>query len=370
MERGRVSSLQTSLLLFPAIIATAILSLPGITAQYAGKDLWISPIMSSSVGFLTVYTAIKLHERFPGATIMQSSEQIIGKPLGKVIGFIFLFFYTMITGQVTRDYSEFILTSFLSHTPQVVIASSMVLLCAYCLYGGIEVLGRVGLLLFPLFCVPIYTLIFFLTPHLQPGNMLPIMENGIFPPAKGAIVPAGWFAEFFLIAFLLPFVSDRKKSMKNSMITVFFVALTLVLVNLIVLFVMGAAVTNREFPLMTVARYVSVADFFENLEAAVLAIWIAGAFVKISLLYYAAVLATAQWFNMKDYRPIILPVGMIVVQFAYWGNPSTMTNGRLLTTTFPFISVFIQTLLPLVLLLLAIVMKKRSSDDRGAEAKK
>ena len=112
--------------------------------------------------------------------------------------------------------------------------------------------------------------------------------------------------------------------MKYGMMTVFAVMMTLVGVNLIVLFVLGPTTASRAYPLMLVARYISIADFFEHLESIVMAIWVVGAFVKISVFYYAATLGTAQWLNLSDYRPVVWPLGILIVGFSFWSLPNSM----------------------------------------------
>ena len=44
-----------------------------------------------------------------------------------------------------------------------------------------------------------------------------------------------------------------------------------------------------------------------------MAAWMLGGFVKVGVFYYAAVLGSAQLFGLKDYRPLVLPAGTIVV---------------------------------------------------------
>jgi spore germination protein KB len=179
------------------------------------------------------------------------------------------------------------------------------------------------------------------------------------PSLKGGIVPAGWFAQFFLISFLLPFVADKKKEMKYGMLPVFAVMLTLVVVNLIVLFVLGSTTASRVYPLMHVARYISIADFFEHLESGVMAIWIVGAFVKISVFYYVAALSTAQWLNLSDYRPVVLSLGILMVEFSLWSLPNTMDLVHFLEKVVPYYHLVLQTILPLFLLVIAVVRKRK-----------
>lgn len=365
MEKGKISSLQMAVMMYPTIVATAVLGVPGITAQYAGNDLWLSPIWASLIGYATVYIAYRLHQLYPNQTVIQFSEQIIGRFAGKIIGFLYLFFYIPITGQIIRTYGEFIVDSFLVNTPISLIMASMVFLCAFTVRGGLEVLGRVAELFSPLFLLPLLVLIILLSPDFEVKNVFPVFEGGMMPSFKGAVVPGGWFTEFFLIIFLLPFLADMKKGMKYGMITVFAVMMTLILVNFTVLFVLGEATSSKVYPLMNAARYVSLADFFEHLESITMAVWILGAFVKISVFYYASALGTAQWLNLSDYRPVVWPVGILLVEFSFWSFPSTIELSQYDVFAFPFYGLFMQTIIPLFLLVIAVIRKRKR---KGIEA--
>ncbi|MFK2826917.1 endospore germination permease [Bacillus sp. B190/17] len=365
MEKGKISSLQMAMLLYPTIVATAILSVPSITAKYAKQDLWMSPIIASFIGFITVFIAVRLHKLYPDQTIIQMSQQIVGQVLGKVISFFILFFYIHINGEIIREYAEFIVSSFLFQTPITVIIASMTLLCGLAVYGGLEVVGRAAQLFFPLFVIPILLFVPLLSPNFELGSMLPILERGMLPPIKGAIVTSGWFTEFFLIIFLLPFLVDKDKGMKYGMMTVLAVMVTLTVVNLVVLWTLGVTTSSKEYPLMNAGRYISYADFFENVEAVIMAVWIIGAFVKVSVLYYAAVLGTAQWLDLADYRPIVWPVGIFLVQFSFWSFPNTMEISRFNILTFPFYGFFIQTMVPLLLLVIAVIKKRKQAGGKA-----
>lgn len=361
MEKGKISSLQMALMLYFAIISTSIISVPSIVARYAENDLWISPIISSLIGVITVYIAFELHKIYPKQTLIQFNEQILGKFIGKIVSFIFLSFYLLIIGHVLRGYSEFIVSSFLINTPISVIMISMMVLCAFAVYGGIEVLGRLAQLFFPFFIIPIMISFILLSPDFDVENVFPILGGGILPPIKGSMILNGWFSEFFLMIFLLPFISDVNKAKKQGMLTVLAVMMTLLIVNLTVLFVLGPTTASKEFPLMNVTRYISLADFFENMESIAMAVWIVGAFVKISVFFYAISLGTAQWLNLSDYRPVIWPLAIIVVEFAFWSIPSAVAYKNFLNKILPFYSPFIQTILPLLLLIVAIVRKKKQN---------
>jgi len=109
---------------------------------------------------------------------------------------------------------------------------------------------------------------------------------------------------------------------------------------------------------MIVARYISLADFFENMESIAMAIWIVGAFIKISVFYYAAALGTAQWLKLSDYRVVIWPFAIMFIELAFWSIPSSAQYTSYIVNVLPFYGPLVQTIIPLFLLLVAIIRKK------------
>jgi spore germination protein KB len=138
IERGKFSALQMALMMNPAISATALLLVPAITAKHAKQDLWLSPIWACLIGFLALFLAYKLNKIYPKETMIEYSELILGKFLGKFLGALFLFFYLHITGIIVREYGEFVSGTFLHHTPMIVILGTMVLVCSFAVNGGLK----------------------------------------------------------------------------------------------------------------------------------------------------------------------------------------------------------------------------------------
>lgn len=347
--------------MYPTISVTAILLVPAITAKQAERDLWLSPIWASMIGLLSVYLAVQLNKRYPACTIIEYSGQILGRILGKAVGGVFLFFLFHHTGIVVREYGEFIVGSFLNRTPITVVMATMVLVCAYNVRGGVEVLGRTAELFVPIVMFLFLCVVVLLIPSLDLKNMFPIMEHGMKPSLKGSLVPQGWFSEFILLSFLLPYVTDRKKGMKWGIISVLAVMVIMVITNLASLLIFGGITASFTYPVMVAAKFISYADFFEHLESVVMAIWVGGTFIKISMFYYAIALGTAQWLNVSDYRPLSLPVGFLVVLFAVWLAPSLQDMVHFISTLSPFYFMSVQTVLPALLLLISMVRKSTSA---------
>lgn len=365
IEKGKISSLQMAIMFYPTIIATAILAVPAGTAKFARNDSWISPIWSSLIGFLVVYVAYRLHKLYPKQTIIQYGEKILGKFFGKVFGFIQVLSLLIANGNTARQYMELVVGAFLPITPMVLVGASLVLVCAFAVRGGVEVVGRASQLFFPLYFFSLVMIIVLLIPEFKPENILPIMENGLKPSLKGAVVPGSMLPLFFLISYILPYVSDEEKVMKWGMFSVFAVMLTLVVTNLTILFVFGGTTSIYVYPVLSAAKYISIADFFENVESIIMAVWVAGSFIKLSVLYYVTVLATAQVLELSDSRMIVFPIGFLIMVFTFWTLPNFSKLTKLLGTTLPFYAVFIYVIIPIFLLIIALIRKKMESSNKG-----
>ena len=358
MEKGKISAVQLGILMYPTILATAILAMPEIMAVHARSDLWISPVWASLLGFLAVFLAIRLHALFPNETVIQYSQRIAGKIAGRALGLLFLLFYLHVNSVIVREYAEFLNGVFLAQTPMIVVISSLVLLCSFAVRGGIEVIGRSAQFFFPFFIFPLLLMTLALIPDYKPANVLPFLEKGVMPSLKGAVAPAGWFSEMFMIAFFLPFVKDRKKVGKWAMLSVIITMLTMMITNLVTLFILGNETSSMLYPVMTVAQYVSIADFFENMESVVMAVWVMGAFVKVSAFYYVTVLGTAQWLQLSDSRPITFPIGLLTVLFAFWGLPNAGAMVEFLGKPAPFYLLSLQVVIPALLLMIALIRRR------------
>jgi spore germination protein KB len=359
IEKGKISAFQMTFIMFAAIISTALLLVPGITAVAAKRDLWISPMWASITGFITVYIAYKLNQYYPKKTIIEFSEDILGRTLGKIVGFVYIVYFLHVTGIIIREFGEFIVGTFLTLTPISVIMGAMVLVCAFNVRGGLEVMGRSAQIFAPIVTFLYLAVVILLIPNFDIANMLPVMENGLKPSIMGSLVPQAWFSEFILISFLLPYLSDREKGLKWGMISVLTVMLFMVVSNLSTFFVFGELTSSFVYPVMVVFKFISIADFFEHLESLAMMIWVGGTFVKISIFYYVIVTGTAQWLKLSNYRPLTLPIGLLLVLMSLWLAPGLQQIIHFITTISPFYFLSVETMIPMLLLLISLVQCKK-----------
>ncbi|WP_167577617.1 endospore germination permease [Ammoniphilus sp. YIM 78166] len=352
MEKGRITPIQMALLLYTNSIATAILSAPGIMYKFAERDLWLSVIWGSLAGFLTIYLAWKLHLIHPNKTLTQYMNLIVGKTLGKILGFVYSSYYLIITGIALRQYSEMVVGAFLNRTPIYILMGSIMLACSLAVRGGLEVIARLSDMLVPILILMWVIVVVLLIPEMNIQNILPVMENGIMPSLKGALIAQQFFALFFFLPFILPFLSDQKRSLQWGFYSVLAVMVTLTVTSLATLFLFGNITGSFLYPVMSAVRYIQYADFFENLESVVMAIWIGGSFIKLGLMLYVVAMSTAQWLDFPDYKTLSLPMAFLITMMAIWVFPNVSEMSQFLTRTF-FMMITFFILIPATLLLIA-----------------
>ncbi|RTE09185.1 GerAB/ArcD/ProY family transporter [Paenibacillus whitsoniae] len=360
MEQGRIPPLQMSAIMFPTILATAVLSVPSVTMGYAGHDMWMTPLLASLVGLLAIYIAYRLNIRHPQLTPIESSVLILGKVPGRLLGLFFVFYLVQLNGIVLREYGEFILSAILPQTPLFVVMGSLMFLCAVNVISGLEVLGRTAVILMTLMAALLTIVLLLLIPEWRTDEWLPFAEKGVKPIFKGAVAPASWLSEYFFLSFVLPFVTKRERIWRVSLISLGVTTFTMMAVNISCLFLLGDVADRFVYPMMIAARYISYADFLQHLEAVIITIWITGILIKISFFLYLNALSVAQLLQLKDYRPLVFPLAFLTVAFSFWVISNQSELASQLGAIGNLYTLFALILLPGLLLLVAAIRKSRS----------
>ena len=90
--------------------------------------------------------------------------------------------------------------------------------------------------------------------------------------------------------------------------------INLTITMIINLSVLGVDLTARsQFPLLSTVQTIQVADFLERLDVFFMLALVIGGFFKISVLFYSAVIGTANLFKIKSPSRLSYPLGLIIL---------------------------------------------------------
>jgi spore germination protein KB len=371
MDKVKISAFQLFSLAFLFEMGSAILV--GLAGQ-ARQDAWISILLGMVGGLLLFQIYYRLYSYYPDLLFTSYVQKIIGKWVGWVIGFLYVNYYMYLAARILRDFGELLTSTIYTQTPQFVIMSLMMLTIIYAVYKGLEVLARVGELLF--FVVYIMAvvggLLIVFTGLIHMENLKPILEYGLTPVLKSTISETINFPFGEMIAFtmILPCLSEPKKARPICMFAMVLSGINITITSIIDISTLGVDLFIRSpFPLLSAIQKIQLLNFLERLDVLFMLYLAVGGFIKIGVFYYAAVVGAADLFKLKDQKKIIFPIGLLVI-FAAGAIASNysedMKEGLVIVPIYlhwPF-----QIIIPGVLLIIAFVRnRKKLSSKKGNE---
>ncbi|MDD2421147.1 MAG: GerAB/ArcD/ProY family transporter, partial [Heliobacteriaceae bacterium] len=150
MAKEYISARQAVWLSTVMVASTALLFLPTLVAQHARQDSWLAILLFTPLGGLYLAGTIGyLAGRHPGESLVPLSETLLTKPGGKITGLLLLVWLVFSTGLLTRQFSTFVVGTFLQQTPTLLISLSLTLLVVYGVLSGLEVIARSNDLILP-----------------------------------------------------------------------------------------------------------------------------------------------------------------------------------------------------------------------------
>ncbi|MDN5292856.1 MAG: spore germination protein [Eubacteriales bacterium] len=314
LEKGRLYWWQLQWLLFNTVFPTAVMFVSAITAQVARQDAWIAILLFATVfGLVAGLVCYYLGIRFPRLNLVQYVDLLVGKAAGKVISCAYIIFFLWINAAIIREFSSFLATAFMPETPELVFTATIMLLSAYMVRNGLEVMASVNQLLVSVMLFVFASITLLSVNDMDFGRLLPVLEKGWLPVLKASLTPGYWRTEVAVMLMLLPYLKEPREG-KRAVVRAVLILGFLVTVDVISnLAIFGPELTaNSTFPTLNQIRYISLARFLDRIEAVVMILWVAGILIKVGVFYYVAVLALAQLFQLEDYKPVVLPVGFLL----------------------------------------------------------
>lgn len=353
----RIAGNQVVSLVF-TIYTTAILFPPAITAQQAGNDAVISWVIAWVVGFSMAWILVALTRRHPYQTIVEYSETLLGKQLGKVVGLLYAFYFLHVAAGVARQAGELMILAFMPETPLIIFLLMLVAASAYSVRSGVEVMARVGEIVFPLILVAFVFIFAAEVKDISLDEMLPIFAQGMGKPLEGSLVPMGFFAELAVLGMLLPLLNDQGWAFRSATAVTLVLGVLTVLLEFLELSIFGARdVARMTLPPLELVKLIQIGRFLERVESILAAAWLAAILLKLTLFHYATTAATAQVFGIRDTGALVLPIGLLVVTYAMVFEPDLLALIDFIRGPFVPYSLFHGLFLPLFLLLLSLARR-------------
>ncbi|WP_078414842.1 spore germination protein [Priestia abyssalis] len=316
-QKDRITTPQAAVILINHILAAGVLTLPRTSVEKVKTpDVWISVLLGGVIAMAAGVIIVKLSQQFPGRTIYQYSQEIVGKWTGRLLSLFIVGYFFTISAFEIRNLAE--VTSFflLEGTPTWAIIMPFMWIGLYLIMGGIDPIARLFEIIFP-----ITIFLFLLVALLSIGifeidHLRPVLGLGIIPVLKGIKTTALAFTGPEIMLFLLVFMQQPNKAVKAVLVGF---SIPLIFYMITVVMVIGVlsidGVVTRTWPTIDLIRSFEVPGLiFERFESLLLVIWIMQIFSTFTITYYAAALGLAQLFkkSIHSCMYVLLPIIYII----------------------------------------------------------
>lgn len=314
IEKERISTAQMVILGLFAFIGDMALVYPTTMTTEAHQDAWIAALISIPLGMALIYLLVQVGNINPDRTIIEISQQVLGKWAGLAVSVFYLNFFVLAASTYVRETEDFLATQIYESTPGGVIRFMSIVILVYGVRLGLETVGRAAQVFFPLFTLFMVALIVLLFPQVQMDRLYPIMTTPLPEMLHtimfGVFYPFGELCVFFMV---YPFTRKSSKINRDIFLSLFLGAVGLNLILFLSLTVLGVYFSEHNFyAAYILAQKINIANFLQRLEALMATAWIITNYFKTVLYFYAFVLGTAQLFKLKSHRPLIFPVAFLI----------------------------------------------------------
>lgn len=349
---------QFYILAFGLTIGTSILVTPSGLAHTAREDAWMASLFSLLINLLMVVLYIAIARLYPGQSIFEIHEKVLGKLLGKLFSLIYLFYFLILTGTLLGNLGFFLSSEMMPETPIEAIQILFLIAAVMCARMGIILLARVGELMFPWIVFLFMVLVLSLMPQIDWNHIKPMLEEGWMPVAKAGF-HSSMFQELIVLMVFLPLVKGEKEGERALMRGAASGGLVLSITVLLSVLILGIEQTeNSTFPAYALAKTINLGNFFQRVEGILITLWILTFFIKISLLYLSILQGMKTVFGLKDQNSLIYPLSVLFVVVAWNTYINTVYVADIIKNVWSSYALLHLIVIPIVLYLVGITRTK------------
>ncbi|MEH7215321.1 GerAB/ArcD/ProY family transporter [Priestia megaterium] len=315
MEKAKISASQLFILMVMFELGSALLVPLAIDAK---QDAWLAILLGMAVSFVLLLVYHRLYLYYPDLLLTEYIQKILGKAIGSVLAFVYILYFMYDASRVLRDFGEMLLAFAYPDTPLFIANALLMLVIIYTIRKGIEVIARSGELLFIfMYVLAVAGFILIISSGLiDSKNLQPVLEGGLFPILKVVFIQTLYFpfTEVIVFTMIFPYLNNSKKAKVTMLCATGLSGINLIITMLINVCVLGVNLTARsQFPLLSTVQTIQVANFLERLDVFFMLALIITIFFKICVLFYAAVVGTANLFKVKSPSRLSYPLGLIIL---------------------------------------------------------
>lgn len=330
----------------------------------AGRAAWISVLISAFIGILINIIYFKLMNLNKGLALVEWFPAQFGKWIGVPIAWMYIIEFIYDGGRGIGDLEILIPNTILPKTPIIVVELIFISVLTYALFSGIEVIGRLGEVFFPIIMAMYFieVVLIFGSNIINVNNIRPYLGEG-WKSIWEAVWPLGItqsFGQTIELTMIWPLVEKPEKIMKTTMFATIAAGIFIASLDALAILVLGEnTFTKSTLPLYRIIRIINIGDFTESLDAIGVIYLLTNAFLKLCIHLFCAVRGIQLLVNTES-KLVTIP--LVAISVLYIGANMASSSSEHIEVGlkvipynlwFPLFYV-----LPIVLFIVTIIRKK------------
>lgn len=333
------------------------------------QDSWISAHGGLIIAIPLVFVYLRLIRAFPGQNLMQIMVSIFGHLIGGAVNVLYVLFFLTVTAANLRYLGDFMQQTVMIDTPSVVILGLTILLCAYAVSHGLNIVTRFNAMFMSIVLFVLVLSLVLVGNQYDWTAFQPAFQREPVEYVHGFHITSSiLLGEIVVFMMLAPNVTKYKRKLSFY----WFIGLTIGFITLIGAILRDTAVLGNTLsvfalPFFETLRLVSLSGSLSRMEILFVVVLINIFFSKLLVLYYVSVDSVAQLFRQKSHKPFILLTGAFLLIYAVTLYPSTLEHVTSARDTTPFIWTPFTIIFPPVALLVAKLRGLLKTPEKMAE---
>lgn len=290
---------------------------PSVLYKGVQNAEWMVPLLSGVIFALPLFLLIKTVSLYKEKDIFTVIQQLCGKFFGFIICLVILFITLAAISLDSRSYTNIIGGFYFPTTPILVIYGILMMVCAYGAKKGLQHIGSVARIVF-FYASGSFGLALLLSlKYSSIQSIFPIMGPGITEIVKVSTFRTTFYADFFLLTLVIPFIKTIKEYKKGTWMAYGLVILQLGWALLFFVCLFDTSLGEQGYPFHSMIRFISLGNFLQNIEMFFFPIWIMAAFVRFAASLYIVAFLFGNIFKIKDFEYLIPSFAVIFLLLGY-----------------------------------------------------
>ena len=364
MEQSKLKNSQFTFLVAGFVMGSILLIF--FIDNIAMQDSWLIIIIGyiTSIPFLLSY--VYLSKRFPSKNLIHIHDIVYGPVVGRLMSLLYVIFYFLILSLNTRGMVNFIQGNMLPETPLIIFIITVLLCGAYAVHKGVTTIANISMVAFIISLLIVTGTIMLLLDQIDFHNFLPMFEiKGRALLQTTNIISCIPFGESVALLMLMPSLQTKKSPVRSMVLGSGMAALLILVVVVRNTSVLGASIKVYSQASFQSVRMINIGEFLTRIEMFIAFGITVIIFIKIVVLYYAAVTSISTLLKMRSYHTLIIPIGSIVVILATIAYDSSAMRAEYGTRYAVFLLIPFAMLLPPISLLVAKLRRLSTKPDNS-----